>query len=298
LPARQWVEAARKVEDAGYATMLVPDHYVGYDQASPLVGAAFAAAATSTLRVGTAVLSNDFKHPAVVAKEAATLDALSDGRFELGMGAGWLRDDYDRLGLPWRPAKERISRLDEALTIIKSAWSGEAFTFEGTHYTIRDYLANPAPVQQPGVPIMVGGGGRRILQLAGRHADIVGINPSLPSGGVGRQLADDAGAEQIDEKLGWVKEGAGSRFDHVELQMRYYFSEVTDHPERYLADAAPRLGLNPAEAAASTFSLVGSVDQICERLIEHRSRWNVSYVVVSQNCIEGFAPVVARLAGR
>ncbi len=186
----EWVEQARRIEGLGYSTLFMPDHFVDTDLA-PMVALSFAAAATTTLRIGMLVLGNDHKHPAVAAKEAATLDVLSGGRLEFGLGAGWMTADYRALGLPYDSHGTRIARLAEALTVVKGVWGAGPFDFAGEHYTIAGYDGLPQPRQQPRPPILVGGGGPKVLRLAGREADIVGINPNLRAGAIGVDAALD-----------------------------------------------------------------------------------------------------------
>jgi probable F420-dependent oxidoreductase len=294
--AREWAEQARAVEDLGYSTLLVPDHFVDAALA-PMVALSFAAAATTTLRVGMLVLGNDYKHPAVVAKEAATLDVLSDGRLELGLGAGWSTADYEALGLPYDAPGTRIDRLAEAVHVVKDAWGDEPVDFAGAHYRITGYDGLPKPVQRPRPPILVGGGGPEVLRLAGREADIVGVNPILRAGVIGEDAARDTLGDSTARKIGWVREGAGERFDDLELQIRYFVSAITDDA-RGLAEAlAPGFGVAPDDALESGAVLVGTVDEVCDTLVARREQWGVSYVVLGDDQYEQFAPVVARLAG-
>ncbi len=289
-------QLARKIEALGYSTFYVPDHFVD-TQMAPMVAMAVAAEATTTLRVGALVFDNDYKHPAILAKEIATLDRLSDGRVELGIGAGWQLVDYDALGIPYDAAGVRVDRLEEALTVIKGSWGPESFSFSGTHYTITDYNGSPAPTQQPHPPILVGGGGPRVLRLAGREADIVGINPNLRAGAVTNDAATNSVAEMIDQKVIWVREGAGARFDDIELQIRYFFAAITDD-RRSLAEAvAPGFGLGAEAILEAGTTCVGTIDEICDQLVARRERWGVSYVVIGDDLFESFAPVVERLAG-
>ena len=237
---KEWAEQARAIEDLGYSTLFMPDHFVDAPFA-PMVALPFAAAATTTLRIGMLVLGNDYKHPAVVAKEAATLDVLSDGRLEFGLGAGWMTADYEALGLPYDRAGVRIERLAEALAVVKGAWGDGPFDFTGEHYAITAYDAQPTPVQQPRPPILVGGGGEKVLKLAGREADIVGINPILHAGVIGAEAARDTLGDSTTRKIGWVREGAGERFDDLELQIRYFVAAVTDDAQRARRGDGPRL---------------------------------------------------------
>jgi probable F420-dependent oxidoreductase len=294
--AREWQEKARKIEALGYSTLYMPDHFIDTPFA-PMVGIAMAAEATDTLRVGTLVLGNDYKHPAVVAKEFATIDVLSDGRVEAGLGAGWLKSDYDALGFPYDPPGTRIERLGEALSILKGAWGDGAFSLDGRHYTIRDYDGIPKPAQKPRPPILVGGGGPRLLRLAGREADIVGINPNLRAGQISRDAVHDSVAEMTKQKIEWVREGAGNRFDDLELQIRYFMASITEDRRALAEVVAPGFGLEPDVALESGMALVGTVDECCDLLGRRREEWGASYVVVGDDQYEAFAPVVARLAG-
>jgi probable F420-dependent oxidoreductase len=293
---REWQDKARKIEALGYSTLYMPDHFLDTVHA-PMVGIAMAAEATDSLRIGTLVLGNDYKHPAVVAKEFASLDVLSDGRVEAGVGAGWMKTDYDALGLPYDAPGTRIERLGEALAILKGAWSDGPFSLDGRHYRISDYDGIPKPAQKPHPPVLVGGGGPRLLRLAGREADIVGINPNLRAGEVSPDAVQDSIAAMTKQKIEWVREGAGDRFDDLELQIRYFMTSLTDD-RRALAEAiAPGFGLDPDVALESGVALVGTVDECCDLLTKRREEWGVSYVVLGDDQFEAFAPVVSRLAG-
>jgi probable F420-dependent oxidoreductase len=292
----EWAEQARTIEDLGYSTLFTPDHFVDAALA-PMVALPFAAAATTTLRIGMLVLGNDYKHPAVAAKEAATLDVLSDGRLEFGLGAGWMTADYDALGLTYDRPGVRIDRLAEALAVVKGAWGDGSFDFAGEHYTINAYDGLPTPVQRPRPPILVGGGGEKLLRLAGREADIVGINPILSAGVIGAEAARNTLGDSTVRKIGWIREGAGDRFEELELQIRYFVAAITDDA-RGLADAmAPGFGVSADEALSSGAVLAGTVDEVCDTLVARREEWGVSYVVFGDDTYEQFAPVVARLAG-
>jgi probable F420-dependent oxidoreductase len=291
-----WQQLAHKIEALGYATLYLPDHFIDTEMA-PMVGISIAAEATKTLRVAALVFDNDYKHPAILAKEMATLDRLSDGRTELGIGAGWMKTDYDALGLPYDPAGVRVDRLEEALAVIKGCWGADPFSFQGEHYTITDYNGIPKPTQQPYPPILVGGGGPRVLRLAGREADIVGINPNLRAGAVSNDAATNSVAEMIDQKVAWVREGAGARFDDLELQIRYFFAAITDDRQALAEAVAPGFGLDAEAAMESGITCIGTIDEICDQLVARRERWGVSYIVIGDDIYEAFAPVVERLAG-
>jgi probable F420-dependent oxidoreductase len=289
-------ERVRAIEATGYSTLYVPDHFID-TQLAPMVTLAAAAEATTTLRVGTLVLGNDYRHPALVAKEAATIDLLSDGRVELGIGAGWMKADYDALDLVYDSPGTRIARLAEAIAVIKRCWSPGPFSFSGEHYTIGAYDATPKPVQQPHPPILVGGGGRKVLSLAGREADIVGINPNLRAGALTADAVQSSLADLTAQKIAWVREGAGERFDQIELQIRYFMVAVTDDRRALAESMAPGFGLTADEALASGVALVGTVDEICDQLVQRRDEWGVSYVIIGDDNTGAFAPVVTRLAG-
>jgi probable F420-dependent oxidoreductase len=294
--AREWLEKARKIEALGYSTLFMPDHFIDTPFA-PMVGIAIAAEATETLRIGTLVLGNDYKHPAVVAKEFATLDVLSDGRVEAGIGAGWMRVDYEALGFPYDSHGTRIERLEEALAILKGAWAPGPFSLSGRHYAITNYDGIPKPVQQPHPPILVGGGGPKVLRLAGREADIVGINPNLRAGEISRDAAQDTVASRTKQKIEWIREGAGERFDDLELQIRYFVAAITDDRHGLAEAMAAGVGLDPHEALESGVAVVGTVDECCDILVRRREEWGVSYIVLGDDQFEAFAPVVSRLAG-
>jgi probable F420-dependent oxidoreductase len=289
-----WRDKARKIEDLGYSTLFMPDHF-GHELA-PMPAIAMAAAHTTTLRIGSLVFDNDYKHPAILAKEAATIDLLSDGRLELGIGAGWMRSDYDALGLPYDPPAVRVDRFEEALHVIKGCLSGKPFTYHGEHYRIADYTSWPVPARESGIPLLVGGGGKRVLSIAARQADIVGINPNLRAGEINTDSARDSLAEQTDRKLQWVREAAGDRFGDLEVQMRFFVTKITDDRKGMAEAMAPLFGVSPQDALDSAAALVGTVDEVVEILQARRERWGLSYVVVGDENVDEFAPVVARLA--
>jgi probable F420-dependent oxidoreductase len=294
--ASEWRDKARKLEDLGYSTLFMPDHFG--TELAPLPAIAMAAAHTTTLRVGSLVFDNDYKHPAILAKEAATIDLLTDGRLELGIGAGWMRSDYDQLGLPYDSPALRVDRFEEALHIIKQCFTGEQFTYHGEHYRMTDYAAHPKPVQQPRPPLLIGGGGKRVLSIAAREADIVGINPNLRAGEIGVDAAQDSLREQTDRKVQWIRDAAGDRIDDIEIQMRFFVTSV--RPDRMkLGEAlAASLGVTPEEALESGAALVGTEDEIGEQLQRRREEWGLSYVVIGDANVDEFAPIVAKLAGK
>jgi len=253
-----WAATARRVEADGYATLFMPDHFD--DQWAPVPAMAAAAAATTTLRIASLVLDNDYRHPVVLAKEAATLDVLSDGRLELGLGAGWQRRDYDQSGIAFDDATTRVDRLAEALAVIKGLLGDGRYSFTGRHY-------------------------------------IVGVNFDLRTGAIGPEIGPSGTEAATAAKVKWVRDAAGSRFDQLELSVRVYLAVVTDQREQVAAGIATGFGLTPEEALGTPHFLVGSIDQIVDDLVRRREELGLSYVVFSGGALDDMAPVVARLAG-
>jgi probable F420-dependent oxidoreductase len=294
--ALQWRELARTVEGLGYSTLQLPDHFVDSPLA-PVPALAMAAAATTTLRVGALVFDNDYKHPVVLAKEAATLDLLSDGRFELGLGAGWMRADYDAAGMAYDTPGTRIERMVEGLTIIKGLMADGPFSFSGAHYTVSGLDGAPSPVQRPHPPILIGGGSKRILSVAARHADIVAFNASLAAGAVTAEAASTATAERFDEKVAWARDAAGERWADLELHCHTFVAQITDDPVGLAETMAGFFGISAAAALEVPLVLAGTVDGICETLHARRERYGFSYYSFPAERAVELAPVVARLAG-
>jgi probable F420-dependent oxidoreductase len=295
--AKELRDTARKAEDLGYSTIFFPDHFVDHPLA-PIPAMAAAAEATTTLRVGTCVLGNDYKHPVVVANEAATVDLLSDGRLELGIGAGWMTVDYERGGFPLDPPGVRIDRLTESLAVLKGLWGEGPFSFEGKHYRIDGLDGEPKPVQRPHPPIIIGGGGKRVLSLAAREADIVGINANLRSGKADDpDTAPSMNLASTDQKLAWVREAAGDRFDDLEIQVLAGFVHFTDDTKSLAEAMAPFFDSTPEEVLDSPVALVGTVGEMVEKLQRRRERWQMSYQVLPVESIDETAPIVAQLAG-
>lgn len=290
-----WAELVRRAEDLDYATFLLADHYV--NEFPPLAALMAAADATRTLRIGSFVFDNDFRHPAQLAKEVATLDLLSGGRFELGIGAGWHRPEYEQVGLPFESAGIRIGRLEEALVIIKQFFTQHAVTFSGKHYCVTNLKAFPKPFQQPYPPILMGGGGKRVLTLAGREADIVGLHLKVNDGGT--VDAWERTEEAIAQKVEWVRQAAGERFAAVELNLLIGGVVVTENRQQaaeHRARESGQSGVTAEQLLASPYLLIGSVEQIAEQIQRLRERHGISYLVVGSEDMEIFAPVVARLA--
>jgi probable F420-dependent oxidoreductase len=285
-----WQDFARKAEELGFTTLAVQDH-LG-QQLSPLHALVAAAAVTTRLRMATVVLDNDFRHPALLAKEAATVDVLTDGRLELGIGAGWMTSDYEKAGISFDAPGERLGRLRESVSIIKGFFSEEkAFSFHGKHYHIEGIDTSPRAVQQPRPPIMIGGRQKRMLSLAAREADIVSISM------LDRTVPGEPPPPTFAEKVAWVKEAAGERFDRLVIHANASNLEVTDNAEEALERLSNRTGRTREELLEGPATLVGSVGSIVEQLQMWRERCGVSYFVVQQRLMDDVAPVVARLTG-
>jgi probable F420-dependent oxidoreductase len=290
-----WRDRARQVEDLGYSTLFVPDHFG--EQYGPLVALTVAAEATTDLRVGSLVFGNDYRHPVVLAKEVATLDLMSEGRVEFGLGAGWMTSDYEQSGMSNDPPGTRIDRMMESLAIMRAMWSEGRATLAGKHYTVTDAPGWPTPHQRPHPPIIIGGGGKRILTLAGQQADIVGINPNLAAGYIGPEVAKTTLVEFYRQRVEWVRAGAGDRFDQLELQVLTFLVQVVPNAAEVFEQVAPMFSVSPEEAAEIPLAIVGTVDEIVETLQRRREELGISYIVVQEDALEPFAPVVARLTG-
>ena len=290
---------ARRAESMGFSALVIPDHLI--EQLSPVPALAVIAAATDTLRIGTFVLNNDLRHPAVLAQDLASLDVLSRGRLEIGLGAGWNRPEYDAIGLPFESVRTRVGRLEESIAVLKGAFAEGPFSFRGEYYTMTEHDGQPKPVQRPHPPLLIGGGGRRTLRLAAREADIVGFAPRILPG----QVSDPPSLTfaATEEKLGWVREAAGERFDGLELNV--YPSTwpivVTDHPRAEAARVIDHLrgrsatDLTVDEVLASPHLFIGSIDGLVEKFRDLRARLGISSFMVGK--IDELAPVVERLAG-
>lgn len=293
--ADEWAGLARKAEDLGYSSIFMPDHFG--EQLAPMPALMAAADATTDLRVGALVFANDYKHPVVLAKEVATVDLLSGGRFEFGIGAGWMNTDYEQSGIQHDRAGVRIERLAESLTVLKGLFGPDPVDFHGEHYDISEMNGLPKPAQSPHPPILIGGGGKRVLSLAAREADIIGINPKIASGAVDTDAAQNGAPERTDEKIAWVKEAAGDRYADLELNMLVFAVVVTDDKQGVAEMMAPMFGLDPALVHDYPLAWIGTEDEIVELLQARRDRWDVSYLVVQAEAMEAAAPIVARLAG-
>ena len=287
-----WRKLARDAESMGYSSLLVPDHFT--EQWGPFVALTAAAEATERLRVGALVFDNDFRHPMELAKEVATLHVLYDGRVEFGLGAGWMHTDYNQSGIPFDEPGVRVDRMAEAVTILKGLWSGQPVSFAGGHYRLTEAVGHPKPAAQP--VFCIGGGSKRVLSIAAREADIVGFNASLRAGYAGPEAAATAVPEKFDDRVRWVREAAGDRFDSLELQCHTSVAMVVPNRQEVADGMAGIFGVDPKIALQIPIVLVGTVDEICETLEERRERWGFSYWIVSADVMADFAPVVERLS--
>ena len=293
---KEWVELARKTESLGYGALTMPDHFT--DQLAPLPALTAAAMATSTLRIGALVWDNDYKHPVVFAKEMATLDLLSDGRLDLGIGAGWMITDYEQSGIPYESAGTRIDKMIEGIDIMKGCFAQGPFSYAGKHYTITNYNGLPKPVQGSCPPILIGGGGKRVLTYAAKVADIVGINATMSAGAVGPEAISTMTAEAVDAKVDIVREASGDRINDIEMNIRAFLVNVTDDANGAISRLAKGMGVEESMVANTPFALMGPPSKLIDDLLERRERWGFSYVIVGGEDVEAFAPVVAALAGK
>jgi probable F420-dependent oxidoreductase len=294
--ASEWRELARRSEGAGYDVLTMPDHFT--DQLAPVPALMAAADATTTLRVGALVWDNDYKHPVVLAKELASMDVLSDGRVEIGIGAGWMRTDYDAAGMPFDSNGVRVSRFEEAIAVMKGIFSPGAFSYSGEHYTIANYDGLPLPMQKPWPPFLIGGGGKRVLSIAGREADIVGINGTMMHGTIDAAALSTMTSDAVTEKIGWVRAAAGDRFDSIEMNVRAFLVSVGEDRNAQADGVAAMVGFTREQILDTPFAVIGNPRQIADDLLARRERWGFSYVIVGAEDIDSFAPVVAELAGR
>ncbi len=289
-----FLNQVRQIEQMGYSTLAMVDHF--NPTYSPTPGLTAAAVVAPSLRVLATVYDNDFRNPVLLAKEIATLDQISGGRVDFGIGAGWLQRDYDQTGIPYDRPGVRISRMEEALSVFKGAWSGESFSFEGEHYHVRDHQGYPATVQQPHPPIYIGGGGQRILGIAGREADIIGVHVRFgPEGAL--DSADTIHAELV-KKIDWIRDGAGDRFEEIELALLLFAAKIVDsesEKQAEIARIAEANEMSEAAVSASPYYLVGSEAELVEQIQGLRETFNISHFTVVAPDVVGFAPVVKRL---
>ncbi len=276
-----WVSTARRAEELGYSTLLIPDRTsVGILAVIPAL--AVAASVTTSLRVGSYVFCNGYRHPVLLAREAATLDLLTDGRFELGLGAGVSSTESEQMGIPFASAGTRVGQLEETIQVMKQLFTQETVDFTGKHYTIAGMKGNIKPTQKPHMPILVAGAGEKMLKLAAMEADIIAIGSKITA-----QRPDPTDAT-LEQKVAWIKEAAGVRFADLELSQTIYEVEITDS----------ETPLPPQQGGWSVHKRLMSTEQAIAYLLEQRDRYGFSYLQIQTNQMENFAPVVAQLAGK
>ena len=304
---KEWAEKARKAEDLGYSTFHLADHLLGPGQAlvdanhpvqnvAAIPAMAYAAAVTSTINIGCRVFCIDYHIPVVLIKSALTIDFLSDGRLEFGMGGGWVKSEYEAVGIQFDEPRVRIDRLADVIAGVK-AYRGDGETvIANDTLDWKAFEGLPKPVGR--APIMVGGGSPRVLRLAGREADIVSLNFNNRRGMIGPDGVQMSTEAETHKKIGWIKEGAGDRFDDLEIEIGAYFTVVTDDPGPVAAGMAQMFGCSEEEMMHHPHTLFGSVDTICEELERRREEYGISYFTVGEDNLEAFAPVVARMTGK
>jgi len=299
-PVARWRDEIRRIEDLGFSSVSVSDHFTGGWAMDPLVAMTVAAEATTRLRVLGMVFCNDFRHPVLLHKSLANLDVFSAGRVEMGLGAGWLRDDHDAAGLPFDPPGVRVERLAESIEILLGLFGDKPVSFAGRHYRIAELDGLPKPVRRPHPPLLVGGGSRRILELAGRRADIVGINPRLaPDVDPGAAVAE-LSPERLARKVAWARNaarGAGRDPGGLEFQLRMFDVRVEHRGLTHRSTSSHARLVDPATLRSSPSVLHGDVDECVNQLLALRERYGVSYLHLGGN-LAAAAPIVARLAGR
>lgn len=297
LAGMTWAETVRRIEELGYSTLFVPDHF--QEQYGPIAAMASAVAYSDTLNVGSLVFDNDYRHPVTLAMEMATIDRISEGRLELGIGAGWKRLDYDQAGLSYDAPKVRVERMMEAVLAIKALFGPDPVDLDGEHYRLAG-VTGTVPHTAGGPPLLIAGGAKRMLRFAGEHASIVGVNPSIHSGAIDADAARDSLAERMDEKVQWVRDGAGDRFDDLEINAWVAVASLTDDSAGFASLIAPGFGIDGDDTTTvldSPMTMVGTVSEIGERLHHRRERWGFSYHVVQGDAVHEMAPVVAAFAG-
>jgi probable F420-dependent oxidoreductase len=307
--AEAWRAKARMAEELGYSSFLLADHYIGpgpaltatnhpIQELAAIPAIAVAAEATKTIHVGCRVLCVDYHQPVVLAKEAATLDFLSGGRLELGLGAGWLQGEYDAMGIQFDPPARRIRRLAEVIALVKAHMGTGPVAIDGEEVRASGFEGLPKPIQQPHPPIMVGGGSKRVLQLAAREADIVSLNFNNRAGVIGPDGVGSSSPEKTHKKIAWIRDAAGDRAADLELEIGAYFTFVTDQSRATAGAIGRNFGMTADEMIHYPHALIGSVDEICEELLQRRCDYGISYYTVGDGVAEQFAPVVGRLSGK
>ena len=290
--AEHWREVAQRAEALGYDTLLMPDHITS--QLAPVAALAAAAAATNTLRIGSFVFDNDYRNPVMLAREATTLDLLSSGRLEFGLGAGWNTRDYEQLGIAYDAPKVRVDRMEEALGLIKRLWTEEQVTHQGTFYQVRNAVVLPKPTQRPHPPVMIGGGGPRMLRIAAREAQIVAIAPTL--GSTGRPKLGTGTVGSVAERIATLRREP--RFSELELNVIVFDAQVTDAAQSIVEGLAAHIKSAATTIVDTPFFMYGSRASLVEDLLARRERLGISYIALPGGAMKAFAPVVAELRGK
>jgi probable F420-dependent oxidoreductase len=307
--AADWTETVRRAESLGFSTLHIADHYLGPGPAldaaahpvqsvAAIPAMATAAAVSDTINVGSRVLCVDYHHPVVLAKELATIDMLSGGRLEVGLGAGWINSEYEALGIDMDRAGVRLDRLAEVVGLLRSWFAGGELNVVGDHVHATGFKPLPKVASPPGPKIMIGGGAQRVLTMAGALADIVSINFDNSSGALGPAGVQTGSADATDAKLGWIRAGAGDRYEELEIEIGGYFTTVTDDAAAVAEAMAPMFGMEPQAFRDNPHTWIGSVDEICELAEQRRERFDINYITIGAEVMEDFAPVVERLSGR
>jgi probable F420-dependent oxidoreductase len=292
--AEEWTSVARRAESLGYSILVMPDHL--NNQLSPLAALAAVAGATTRIHLGAFVVANDYRHPLVLAREAATLDFLSNGRFELGMGAGWMVSDYRALGMPYDPPARRVDRLEESVVVVKRLLTGETLTFDGLHYHLDRATAGVAPVQRPRLPLAIGAGGPRMLRLAAREADIVGLLPGFSERGWPNMT--QASETATAAKVAIVREAAGDRFEQLELNVWVHSAGIAGRGNSLIGSAVAAAGGAATAVYSSPYVIWGTLGAVRERLLRRRDALGISYYTIPARSMESMAPLVDALAGK
>jgi probable F420-dependent oxidoreductase len=307
-----WRNLIAKTEALGYSSFHLADHFLSSGPAldstyhppqglAALPAVAMALEQTTTLRVGCRVFCNDYHHPIMLIKEAATMDYLSGGRFEFGLGAGWIKNEYEAINLPFDDFPQRFDRFAETVHAYKAFMSGEPMDIQGETIQWTGFHGIPAPAQSPWPPIMIGGGSKKILTFAGKEADIVSLNFNNRAGMLGPDGMNSGLAAATAKKIGWIRDGAGDRFDQIEIEIGAYNTIITDHQQPTAVAIGEALGMSPEDILTHPHCLIGGIDYICEELERRREAYGISYIAViddgENNMVEAFAPVVKRLAG-
>jgi probable F420-dependent oxidoreductase len=297
IPPNEWTKSVKHIEKLGYSTLFEADHF-GTQAYDLIVLLSAAATATTKLNTGSLVFDVDYRHPIILAKTAAALHLLSKGRFEFGIGAGWDKRDYNWAGIPFDKPITRIKRLDEALTIIRSLWTQKTTTFEGKHYTITEMVQAGELPKGEHPKIMVGGGGKRLLYVAGKHADIVGIQWPIPGGGFSGDSVLDTNLDRVKERIRWVKESArrsGRNVDDIEFQMLFPFPRITDDPEPVFRNLASSYGISVDDVKECPQWLIGSSDFMVDRLDMIRDETGISYMVFGPPNVDMFDSLAEKI---